>query len=194
MKRIKNFRFSAALLVVYFLFTLTTYAHCDSKEGPVIKAAINSLETENINYSLIWIPENDEPELIRLFEKVLKVRKLNDDAKSLADNYFFETLVRIHRMGEGVAYTGIKPESYKIEQAILDADKALESGSIGLIINKIPSDKLDKISQLFTETTSKKNFDLNDISSGRKYVESYVHFIHAVEEVYATGKSCDKLH
>lgn len=194
MKSIKNYKFSAALLVAYFLFTITTYAHCDSKEGPVIKAAIKSLETGNINYSLIWIPEKDEPELIRLFEKVIKVRKLNDDAKTLADNYFFETLVRIHRMGEGVGYTGIKPDDYKIEQGILDADKALENGSMDIILTHIPTDRVDKISPLFAETSSKKNFDPNDVNSGREYVESYVHFIHAVEEVYATGKSCDKHH
>lgn len=194
MKRIIKLKFSVALIAFYFLLTLTTYAHCDSMEGPVIKAAIKSLETGNINYSLIWIPEKDEPELIRLFEKVLKVRKLNDDAKSLADRYFYETIVRIHRMGEGVGYTGIKPEGDKIEQGILDADLALETGSMDIIINNIPKDKTDKISHLFTETSSKKNFDLTDVSAGREYVESYVHFIHAVEEIYASRKSCDKHH
>lgn len=194
MKRIHKVRFSMALLAFYILLTQYAYAHCDSKEGPVIKAAIKSLETGNINYSLIWIPEKDEPELIRLFEKVLKVRKFNDEAKTLADNYFFETLVRIHRMGEGVNYTGIKPDDYKIEQGILDADKALENGTMDIILTQIPADRVNKISQLFAETTSKKNFDYNNVAAGREYVESYVHFIHAVEEVYATGKSCDKHH
>lgn len=194
MKRLYKVASSVSLLAFYILFTSTVYAHCDSMEGPVINAAIKSLETGNINYSLIWIPEKDEPELIRLFEKVLKVRKFNDEAKTLADNYFFETLVRIHRMGEGVSYTGIKPDDYKIEQGILDADKAIENGSMDIILTQIPADRVNKISQLFAETTSKKNFDYNNVAAGREYVESYVHFIHSVEEVYATGKSCDKHH
>ncbi len=192
MKDVNKFGLLVCTLAIFFLSTLTTFAHCDSMEGPVIKAAHKTLETGNINYSLIWIPENDEAELIQIFEKVKVVRELSPLAKELADNYFFETLVRIHRMGEGVGYTGIKSEGYKIEQGILDADIALENGSMEKIINQIPADKTDKISHLFTETISKKNFNLNDVSAGREYVESYVHFIHAVEEIYASGKSCDK--
>lgn len=192
MKRISKLKFYLTLITFYFLLTINTYAHCDSMEGPVIKAAIKSLETGNINYSLIWIPEKDEPELIRLFEQVIKVRELSSDAKKLADSYFYETLVIIHRMGEGVSYTGIKPEGYRIENGILDADMALEKGSMDVIINQIPADKMDKISHLFTETTLKKNYAINDVIAGREYVESYVHFIHAVEEIYSSGNSCDK--
>ena len=32
--------------------------HCDTRDGPVVKAAIKALETGNLNYVLIWIPRN----------------------------------------------------------------------------------------------------------------------------------------
>jgi hypothetical protein len=39
----------------------------------------------------------------------LCVRTLDLEAKALADRYFFETLVRLYRAGEGAAYKGLKP-------------------------------------------------------------------------------------
>jgi hypothetical protein len=84
-----------------FIFTISTSAHCDTMEGPVVKASQKALETGNINYVLIWVKAKDEREIKDLFEKVLRVRKLGDEAKELADMYFFETVVRVHRMGEG---------------------------------------------------------------------------------------------
>jgi hypothetical protein len=63
-------------------------------DGPVIKAAQRALETGNINLVLIWVPKDDEAEIKKAFQKTLTVRKLNSQAKELADMYFFETLVR----------------------------------------------------------------------------------------------------
>src|ERR1035437_4445542 len=85
-----------------FIFTITVSAHCDSMEGPVVKASKKALETGNINYVLIWVRAEDEKEIKVLFEKVLWVRQLGPEAKELADMYFFETVVRLHRMGEEI--------------------------------------------------------------------------------------------
>ena len=38
-----------------FVFTNTTSAHCDSMEGPVVKASQKALETGSINYVLVWV-------------------------------------------------------------------------------------------------------------------------------------------
>ena len=84
------------------------FAHCDGMDGPVISAAKNALDTEDINLVLFWVQKKDETELKKAFQKTMAVRKLNPEAKELADMYFFETLVRIHRAGEGEPYTGIK--------------------------------------------------------------------------------------
>ena len=84
-----------------FIFSNSTFAHCDSMEDPVVKVSHKAIENGHINYVLIWVQAKDEKEIQNLFKKVLRVRKLNDEAKALADMYFFETVVRVHRMGEG---------------------------------------------------------------------------------------------
>jgi hypothetical protein len=85
------------------------FGHCDGMDGPVVQAAQRALAKGDVNLVLIWVQANDEAEIRKVFAKTLAVRKLNPEARELADLYFFETLVRIHRAGEGALYTGLKP-------------------------------------------------------------------------------------
>lgn len=105
-------------------------AHCDGVDGPVVKAARNALETGNVNLALIWVRQQDEGEITAAFQQTLAVRKLGIHARALADQSFFETLVRIHRAGEGAPFTGLKPAGQELGPAIPAADKALGSGRI----------------------------------------------------------------
>jgi hypothetical protein len=50
------------------------------------------------------VPESGAAEVKSAFEKVLRARKTNPAALEVADLYFFETVVRIHRAGEGAPY------------------------------------------------------------------------------------------
>jgi hypothetical protein len=184
MKSKFNYLLVITFFLLFFLSNKLSFAHCDSMEGPVVKASKTALETGNINYVLIWIREVDEQEIKDLFNRVLEVRKLNDTAKELADNYFFETVVRVHRMGEGVAYTGLKPADYKPEEGIETADAAIEKNSVDEILAHLDESEYLKVKALFGEVTSKKNFNINDVNAGRDYVASYVHFIHYVEELF----------
>lgn len=99
----------ALLFAVAILLPRGLEAHCDGIDGPVVGAAQKALETANVNLVLIWVQKQDEPAMRKAFEKTLAVRKLGSSAKELADLYFFETLVRVHRAGEGAPYTGLKP-------------------------------------------------------------------------------------
>ena len=94
---------------VLLLAPTAASAHCDGLDGPVVTAARKALESGNVNLVLIWVQKNDEAEIASAFQKTLSVRKLNAQVKDLADTYFFETLVRVHRAGEGEPYTGLKP-------------------------------------------------------------------------------------
>ncbi|HET9430491.1 MAG TPA: DUF6448 family protein, partial [Chitinophagaceae bacterium] len=116
-------------LMGLFISSQTSFAHCDTKDGPVVVASIKAIEQNNINYVLIWIPPGDEKELKQAFELTMKVRGLSPEAKTLADNYFFETLVRLHRSGEGIPYTGVKPSGTPIDGKILAADKSIAAGN-----------------------------------------------------------------
>jgi len=160
------------------------FAHCDTMDGPVIQAARKALETKDVTPILIWVQEKDEVEIREAFQKTLAVRKLNPQSQELADMYFFETLVRIHRAGEGAPYTGIKPAGSEVEPAIVAADKALEVGSVDNLVKEISSAVASGIRERFNRVMEKKKHTNESIEAGREYVEAYVEFVHYVERLH----------
>lgn len=184
----KIFILFAMLLIVVDLVPTKAIAHCDGMDGPVVMAAQKALETGNVNLVLIWVQKKDEVEIKKAFQKTLAVRKLNPEAKELADMYFFETLVRIHRAGEGEPYTGIKPAGRDLGPAIPAGDKAVAEGKLEPLY-KLLTDKIhDGLHEKFEKVMKKKNFKKDDVDAGREYVEAYVIFIHYVENLYDTAK------
>jgi hypothetical protein len=157
-------------------------------DGPVVKAAQKALQTGNVNLALIWVQKQDEAELRSAFQKTLAVRKLNTEARELADRYFFETLVRLHRAGEGEPYTGLKPAGRDLG-SVSAADKALEDGSAEPLLKLFPSEARAEILERFREVIARRNFDKNDVNAGREYVKAYVTFIHHVEHLAGSEKT-----
>lgn len=178
-----------ALMVIALLVPQTARAHCDSLDGPVVKAAQKALSDGNVNLVLIWVQKNDDAELRRAFEKTVAVRKLNPQARELADLYFFETLVRIHRAGEGAPYTGLKPAGRDLGPAIPAGDKAIETGNLTPVA-KIISDGVEHgLHQQFNEVIAKKKYAPNNVEAGRAFVKVYVEYIHYVEGLHAATVS-----
>ena len=103
-------------------------AHCDSEEGPVATAAHQALEKRDVKLILPYVQTEAEAELTAAFKQALEVRKAGGSAKELADRYFVETAVRLHREGEGAPYTGVTDET--TPKAILIADQAMATGSL----------------------------------------------------------------
>lgn len=165
------------------------FAHCDGLDGPVVKAAQKALETGNANLVLIWVQKKDEGEVKMAFQKTLAVRKLNPQAKELADMYFFETLVRIHRAGEGEPYTGLKPAGRDLGPAIPAADKALESGKLEPLLKTLNETVQTEVREKFKAVAAKKKFKPDDVDAGREYIEAYVLFLGYVERIYEAAKS-----
>ena len=50
-----------------------------------------------------------EDELRAAFDRAQRVRAVGGEAAALAEQWFLENMVRIHRAGEGAGYDGIKP-------------------------------------------------------------------------------------
>lgn len=159
-------------------------AHCDTVDGPVVTAAKQALETGNVKLVLIWAKKDDEAEITSVFQKALEVRKLGPAAKDLADKSFFETLVRIHRAGEGAPFTGLKPAGTDLNPANPAADKALESGAIDALSNMLTEAVQRGLNEQFRDVSTKKNFNKDDVNAGRQFVEAYVGYIHYVERIY----------
>src|SRR5512137_1882159 len=84
-------------------------AHCDAMDGPVVSAAREALSTGQVERVLIWVRKDDERAVRPAFEKARKARPAGAQPDSVGDRAFYATLVRVHRQGEGEAFTGLKP-------------------------------------------------------------------------------------
>src|SRR5574342_683069 len=167
----RNFITRVAGLIVLFTMLFfganKAFAHCDGLDGPVVKAAQRALETGNVNLVLIWVEKNDEHAIRNAFQKTLAVRKLSPQAKELADMYFFEALVCIHRAGEGAPYTGLKPAGRDLGPAIPAADRAVESGKVDSLLKLLNDSMQAEVREKFKQLIAKKKYRTDEIEAGR---------------------------
>jgi len=191
-QHIQGDRIMKKLLVVamlfggLFLWPYAAQAHCDTLNGPVVAAAKEALSKGDITPVLMWIKPENEAEVREAFKKALAVRGKGPEAQDLADTYFFETLVRIHRAGEGAPYTGLKAE--EIEPPVAAADRALETGSVDNLVKMVTEKAADGIRGRFRHTLKKKERAKENVTAGRDFVEAYVLFTHYVERIYADAE------
>jgi hypothetical protein len=176
-----------------FFFTKSLYAHCDTLDGPVVETARKALASGDVTPLLKWVAADDEQMIRTAFQKTLEVRKLGAQARDLADMYFFETLVRIHRAGEGAPYTGLKPGSI-VDPAVALADKALESGSVDKLVNILTDATAKGIRERFHRTLKAKKHADESVVAGREFVEAYVIFTHYVEGLHSMIKGAPAHH
>jgi uncharacterized protein YbjT (DUF2867 family) len=101
----------------------------------------------------------------------------------------FETLVRVHRAGEGEPYTGLKPAGRDLGPAIPASDKALESGKAEPLVKLLTGATQAGVREKFKEVMAKRKYQPDDVEAGREYVEAYVSFLEYVERIYEAAKS-----
>jgi hypothetical protein len=163
------------------LLPVTVHAHCDTADGPAVKDGRKALETGNINYALKWIPADGEAELRDVFEKSRKVRTLGVEAAEVADRLFLETLVRIHRMGEGVGFTGIQPAGTQVDPVVKAADEAIAVGSDADLLLMVPQERRAELDKRLQAALAIKDFNVDDVAAGRRYIAAYVSFFKYAE-------------
>ncbi len=181
------------IVIVMFIFCFSPHnvnAHCDTLDGPVVTDAKLALEKGDISLVLKWIKKEYEEEIREAYKKTMKVRTRGAEVKALADMYFFETLVRLHRTGEGAPYTGLKPAGM-VEPPVAAADKALESGSVNELVDAITKHISDGIRKRFAHVVETKQHANKNVEAGRKYIKAYVEFTHYIERIHqaAIGKT-----
>jgi hypothetical protein len=169
---------SSSPVLVPFVF-----AHCDTLDGPVVKTAQAALAKGDVTPVLKWVKKENEAEIQELFKQTLAVRSKGKEAQELADRYFLETLVRLHRAGEGVPYTGLRPAG-AVEPAVVEADKALESGSADNLVKLVTEAAARGIRERFSKAKEAKKHADHSVAAGREFVEAYVQFTHYVERLH----------
>ncbi len=159
------------------------FAHCDTLDGPVVADARAALEKGDVTPALKWVKAEHEGEIRTAFQKALAVRSKGAEARDLADTYFFETLVRLHRAGEGAPYTGLLPAGH-VESIVAEADKAVAQGSVDALAKKVAGAAEKGVRARFERLAEARKHKDESVAAGREYVEAYVTFVHYVEGVH----------
>lgn len=159
------------------------FAHCDTMDGPVVKDTQIALEKGDVTPVLKWIKKDAEPEVREAFQAAITERIKGAEAKESADKKFFETLIRIHRAGEGADFAGLKPAG-AVEPIVAEADKALESGSSSELTAKMTHHLTEGVKERFDRAVETRKHKDESVEAGREYVEAYVQYVHYVEGIH----------
>jgi hypothetical protein len=178
-----------ALVTVFWMGGLAApaHAHCDGVDGPVATAAQRAIETGNVNLALPYAPASAESEIMAKFEGARRVRNHGRDARVLADRAFVETVVRLHRIGEGASYSGLRPAGVDYGPMIPAAEQALQSGDVGavrtILLEEIDhglAQRLAHVQGLRAVTAEPRDHD--GVAAARERVSAELEFI-----TYAEG-------
>jgi hypothetical protein len=168
-------------------------AHCDALDGPVVQAARAALEQRDAAPVLMWVNAEDESAVRAAFDRTLAVRKLGADAQALADTWFFETVVRLHRAGEGAGFDGLKPAG-QIEPFIAAIDRTIATGSADGLLDKVAAHVRQGVSERFARARDAREHAGDSVEAGRRFVAAYVEYVHYVEALHRAANGEDLGH
>jgi hypothetical protein len=181
---------SIAIVAAALLFgAQNAQAHCDAIDGPVAKAAQKALENGNVNPVLAYAPAAAEAEIRVAFDKSRKVRVQGAEASALADQAFMETVIRLHRAGEGAAYTGLKAAGADYGPVIPAAEHAVETGDLtklkavlNELIEHALSERLAHVREL--QKVSREPKTAAEVSAARERISAELGLITFAETVH----------
>ena len=190
----KSFEKVALLLVMIMLaFNMPAFAHCDSYDGPVIQDALKALEQEEVSFVMKWIEEDHETEVEDLFNKTVALKKGDAEVYDIIEKHFLETLVRLHREGEGAPFTGLKPAG-STTPIVQMADESIENKGVDVLLTNLHQHIQEVITEKYEKVMALSKVKDNSIAEGRAYVLAYVDYTHtleAIEGVMSHGGSHD---
>lgn len=157
--------------------------HCDTMKGPIIPEAQAALDKGDVTPVLKWVKPDHEAEVKAAFAQAVTVRAKGPEAKALADRYFLETLIRLHRAGEGAPFTGIKDEP--VDPVAAMADAALAGGSPDKMIKELSAHLAAAVKAKLEKAAVAAKSKEASVEAGRAYVEAYVTYVHYIEAVHA---------
>jgi hypothetical protein len=146
--------------------------HCDSLDGPVVRAAQRALDDNNVGLVLPFVPKAAEGEVAQVFDKVVTARAAGAASREVADRHFFETVVRVHRAGEGAPYTGLKPAGLDVGPVIPVAEKAIESGHAKVLEDVLVTTVRDELARRFHHLGHLRAGADRGVDGARAYVEA----------------------
>jgi hypothetical protein len=163
-------------------------AHCDTMDGPVVAAARAAVERGDVAPVLKWIAPEAEPEARAALARTLAVRALSPQARELADRWFFETVVRLHRLREGEPYEGLKPVGTDPGPAVRAADRSIEEGSADPVIRLLSERTAAGVRRQIARVLQTRRRAEESAEAGRAFTKAYADYVHYVEELYRASE------
>jgi len=146
--------------------------HCDSLDGPVVRAAARALDAGNVALVLPFVPKAGEHEIVAAFGKVVQARQAGAVCREVADRYFFETVVRVHRAGEGAPFTGLKPAGLDVGPVVPVAEKAIESGDPAALEEVLVTAVRDEVAHRLHQVTALRGAAYRGVEGARAYTQA----------------------
>lgn len=177
---LKKFTFIIGMFMFLFSLPQLSFAHCDSYDGPVIKDALKALKQNKVELVLKWVEPKYEKEITAKFNQTLKLSGNNKEVNKVLETHFLETLVRLHREGEGATYTGLKPAG-SMTPMVEMADHSLDTKSVDGVVKAVTSHLEEILRERYAKAAELSKTKDASVKAGREYVEAYVQYTHTLE-------------
>jgi hypothetical protein len=138
----------------------------------------------NVDLVLPYVLKTGEQEVREAYHQVIEVRRDSPVARALADRHFFETVVRIHRAGEGAPYTGLKPAGLDVGPVIPMAEHAIETGVPDELIDLLARLVRHEVRRRFEHAMELKHHADENMDAARAYVQAMLGFQVYVHSLY----------
>lgn len=175
---------AAAISLLLFALATPAAAHCDTLDGPVAADATIAWETGDVTPVLKWVDAGSEGAIREAFARAASAATSGPEAKALAETWFLETLVRVHRAGEGAPFTGLKPAGSVVDPAVLAADAALVSGSADALVSLVTREAGAGLRDRYSRVAEARKRAGESAEAGRAYVAAYIDYVHYAEGVF----------
>ena len=159
--------------------------HCDTLDGPVVLAAKAALEKTDVALVLPFAPKGAEEEIRKAFDRTMAVRSAGKETGDLADLWFFETVVRLHRAGEGAPYTGLKRAGLDWGPVIPKADKAVAKGDPQELVSFMTHAVEHAVRERFEHAMRLRDYRTGDVDAARAYTSAMLRFELFAHHLYA---------
>lgn len=146
--------------------------HCDSLDGPVVTAARESLDNEDVAAVLPYVPADSAGEVEDAFVLALGARGHGTAAREVADRWFFETVVRLHRAGEGAPFTGLKPAGLDVGPVVPLAERAIEEGDPAPLVELLTRTVREETLRRFAQMVALRGESGSGVDAARAYVSA----------------------
>ncbi len=147
--------------------------------------ARRALENEDFEAVAVWVGEKQHEQLLSAFDQAMAVCRMGGEAKALAERYFMETAVRLHRAAEGMGYTGLKP-ARPLPADIAAAEQALKTGRLEPVSGMLTTKIQKKLQHRFEKVRKARQNKEKSLEAGRKWADAYVKYVTYVHGLYKT--------